>query len=605
MSKIKVLTDKVANQIAAGEVIERPAAVIKELMENSLDAGATRIEVEFRNGGKSYMRVEDNGCGMTAEEAMMSLERHGTSKMREMSDLESIRTFGFRGEAIPSIASVSKFVMRTRAESSQLGCEILINGGKWVHKQECGMSVGTMIEVSNLFNSVPVRRKFMKTENTEAAHIIHLVRLYALGNPNVGFRLLENGHQTFKSLSGSTLMDRVGSVWSKKVLDDLIEINVSEGGMSLYGLIGKPGVGRSTRGEMITFVNNRPVDSKTLNYALIESYHTYITKGRFPVCFLFFEIEPVRVDVNVHPAKKEVRFRDEGLVRQFIIRSVLERLKEASRVEIRPLEKVEKELIVIPSPIVISAPKIQPKIEAMIDKLEIKSKIIPQPVMKIPEPLSVPKMEVKIEPIATQFEDIAKDSRHVVRCDWHLVGRIKGGYCIFETAEGMVLLNVRAAQQRIYYEKIQKSFEEAGVVSQPLLFPISFELGARQGDALKTAIPVLKRGGFGIEEFGRNFFRIEALPDWLDPAEAEKFVTDVAFVVQEEGLSVSALNNKLNERLARLAVHSIKTKDRMNDEMDENLVTSLFQTRNPMTCPSGKKIYLETTYGELKRRFGN
>ena len=325
MSSIRILADRVANQIAAGEVVERPASVVKELLENSLDAGAKRIEVEFRNGGKSYIRVEDDGHGMSQDQALLSLERHATSKIREAGDLTKVKTFGFRGEALPSIASVSRFTMRTRSSSEKEGCEIFVNGGKMIHVKDCGMPPGTRIEVAHLFNSVPGRRKFLKTVVTESTHLMHLAKLYALAHPQISFSLLEGGRTIFKSPACKDLEDRVREIFGKAFAERLGPVKSENDRMALFGLIGNPGQSRSTRKEMLFFVNHRPVDSKTLSYATIEAYHTFIPKGRFPPAILFLELEPSSLDVNVHPSKKEIRFREEANVRNFVLTSLLKR----------------------------------------------------------------------------------------------------------------------------------------------------------------------------------------------------------------------------------------------------------------------------------------
>src|SRR3954470_24920673 len=328
MPKVRILPDRVANQIAAGEVIERPAAVVKELVENALDAGATRIEGEVRHGGRSLMSAGDNGHGMSRDDALLSLERHATSKISEAADLDRLASYGFRGEALPSIASVSRLDLQTREATSDVGTEILVNGGKFVHVRDCGRPGGTRIEVTHLFNSVPARRKFLKTDQTEAAHIIHCVRLYALACPRTAFTLIEDGRVIFRSPECNSLGERIAEIFGRQIAEALVPIECVEPGAKLSGLIGRPGVGRATRHEMIVFVNARPVDSRTLNYALIESYNESLPKGRYPLAFVFFECDPAAVDVNVHPAKREVRFRSEPQVRGFVIRAVLQRLRE-------------------------------------------------------------------------------------------------------------------------------------------------------------------------------------------------------------------------------------------------------------------------------------
>ncbi|HNW42447.1 MAG TPA: DNA mismatch repair endonuclease MutL, partial [Opitutaceae bacterium] len=247
MAKVRILPDRVANQIAAGEVVERPAAVVKELVENALDAGATRIEVEFRHGGRSLMRIEDNGSGMSRDDALLALERHATSKIAEADDLNRLASYGFRGEALPSIASVSRFTLQTREAGSDLGTEVLVNGGKLVHVRECGRPVGTRIEVAQLFHPVPARRKFLKTDQTEGAHIVQCVRLYALACPKVAFTLIDDGRTVFRSPECAKLEDRVAEIFGRQLAEDLVPLESGEDGMRLSGLVGRPGVGRGTR----------------------------------------------------------------------------------------------------------------------------------------------------------------------------------------------------------------------------------------------------------------------------------------------------------------------------------------------------------------------
>ena len=267
---------------------------------------------------------------MSQDEALLSLERHATSKIRKASDLNEVQTFGFRGEAIPSISSVSRFTMRTRCIENPEGNEILINGGKMIHVKECGMPRGTRIEVAHLFNSVPGRRKFLKTEVTESSHIIHLSKLYALAHPNITFSLLEGGRTIFRSPACEDLVDRVREIFGKSLAETLTPIEVLGEKIKLSGLLGKPGFSRPTRKEMMFFVNRRPVDSKTISYSLLEAYHTYAPKGRFPPAVLFIHLDPSLVDVNVHPSKRELRFREEASVRTFLIKSIIKFIKEFS-----------------------------------------------------------------------------------------------------------------------------------------------------------------------------------------------------------------------------------------------------------------------------------
>ncbi|MCX6955673.1 MAG: DNA mismatch repair endonuclease MutL, partial [Verrucomicrobia bacterium] len=515
MNRIVKLPDDLANQIAAGEVVERPASVVKELVENALDAGATRIEVEFRHGGRSLMRIEDNGSGMSRDDALLALERHATSKIVEAADLDRLASYGFRGEALPSIASVSRFELQTREQGSDVGTEILVNGGKFVHVRDCGRPVGTRIEVTHLFNSVPARRKFLKTDQTEAAHIVQCVRLYALACPRTSFTLIEDGRVVFRSPECATLAERIAEIFGRQTAESLVPIDAAEEGMGLHGLIGRPGVGRSTRHEMIVFVNQRPVDSRTLNYAIIESYHESLPKGRYPLAFVFFECDPAWVDVNVHPAKREVRFRSEPQVRGFVIRSVLQRLRELGTPS-GPLAAP-----VAPVSLPLAAPRNLP------------AGLTPLPSSSLPAGLaggtasspataavafapSVPSISPPRAALpAAQAEPGPAAHPPVSPPTWRFLALAHGSYAVFETAAGLVLLDRRAAHERVWFERLREQFRSGAVPSQRLLLPVPLELDPVAAALLLDRLAFLHRHGFEVGEFGRNFFRVEAVPAWM------------------------------------------------------------------------------------------
>ena len=324
--EIKILPDDVANKIAAGEVVERPASVVKELLENSIDAGATRIDIEFKHGGKTFIKVLDNGCGMTRQQALMSLEQHATSKIRSPEDLFSISSYGFRGEAVPSIASVSKFRMRTRPEGESVGTQIDSYASQVLSVKECGMPRGTEILVENLFSGVPARRKFLKSDNVEAGHIARLCRLYALALPNLSLTLVENSKVLFHSEEGFGVIARISKIFGRETAENLIELKESQKyGMKVSGAILVPGESFSTSRNICVFINGRAV------YAAVkEAYSQFVPKGRFAGAFLFIELNPSSVDVNVHPAKREVRLKDELGVKNFIADAIIERLKSFS-----------------------------------------------------------------------------------------------------------------------------------------------------------------------------------------------------------------------------------------------------------------------------------
>ncbi|HVU15645.1 MAG TPA: DNA mismatch repair endonuclease MutL [Candidatus Didemnitutus sp.] len=592
MPTIRILSDRVANQIAAGEVIERPAAVIKELVENALDAGADRIEVEFRHGGRSLMRVEDNGDGMTRDEALLAIERHATSKLVETSDLDHLATFGFRGEALPSIASVSRFELQTRPAAAEAGTEVLVNGGKLVHVRDCGAAPGTRITVSHLFNAVPARRKFLRADATEAAHIVQTVRLYALACPQTAFTLVEDGRILFQSPVCHTLAERVAEIFGRQLADDLLSVHASEDGLTLSGLIGKPGISRAARHEMITFVNRRPVDSRTLNFALIESYATLLPKGRYPVAVLFLDLDPSAVDVNVHPAKREVRFRSEGQVRGFVIRTVLQQLRElgAPPPVIAPLA---------PSPLV-SPPGVVPPSWRPANAFPA----FPAPPAVSPAtPLSVtpqPTMPNRaFAPAPVTPAPVAPVGPHV----WRFLGTAHSDTIVYESPGGVVLLDRRAAYERVWFERLRDEFARGAVASQRLLFAVPVELDAIASALLIDRLRFLAAHGLEVVEFGRHFFRIESVPAWLDPDAAEGFLRDVVAYFRD-GRIDDRQPSLADEELAKLAAQkAVRLPERVDEHEALALVGQLFACQQPHTSPAGRPTHFEISRGELARRF--
>lgn len=616
MPEIRILSDQVANQIAAGEVVERPVAVLKELVENSLDAGAQKIEIEFRNGGKSYLRVEDDGMGMNPDQALLALERHATSKIRKASDLNKVGTFGFRGEALPSIASVSRFVLRTRPVSSSEGTEIFINGGKMIHCKDCGMPPGTRVEVSHLFNSVPGRRKFLKTEVTEATHLIHMAKLYALAHPSVTFTLIEGGRTVFRSPACDSPADRVREIFGRGLAESLTPMDAQENDLLLSGLLGKPGQSRSTRKEMIFFVNRRPVDSRTLSYAVIEAFHTFVPKGRFPPAILFLEIDPAVVDVNVHPSKREIRFRDDPKVRSFILNSVLahNRAMASPSSEFKPaLPVVEYEE---------ENGRQVPKIDSQALELFGQSKIIgvSQPksnslqenpgakeeTKKDHQPDLSDGDNMKIPPSPSFAEIIPRTmvgNRRDPGAEWRFLDRPHGDLAVFSTPQGVVALHARAAYERVRFEQLEDSLRDhSTVASQSLLLPEPLEFDGIDRASLEVSLVRLRELGFVLEEFGRNFYRLEGCPHWIDPEYAVRYLHDFLEIARENGGALQ-VESFVRQALERQANYRDETKDDFSDDEIMDLANRLLRCRNPYVCPKGRPIYFEIPTRDFENRF--
>jgi len=569
MAKVRILPDRVANQIAAGEVIERPAAVVKELVENALDAGATRVVVEFAHAGRSLIRVEDNGQGMSAEDARTALQRHATSKIADASDLDRLSTFGFRGEALPSIASVSRFTLWTRPEGEDSGTEISIHAGRILHERSCGRPVGTRIDVEHLFDPVPARRKFLKSDRTEAGHIVNCVRLYALACPGASFTLVEDGRQVFRSPECTRLADRVREIYGPQAAEGLLEIDVQEEGLRLSGLIGRPGVGRATRHDMVAFVNARPVDSRAINGALVESYRDSLPDGRYPVAFVFLQCRPSDIDVNVHPAKREVRFRSESIVRGFVIRAVLSRLREWNG-ENAPAPSGGASLLGLPAEL--PAPFYPGSVEEP-QHAPVHAAEPPRPGPRSPAP------------------------------EWRFVGTAHESYAVFETGQGLVLLDRRVAHERIWYERLKAQAATGGVPVQHLLLTLTLELDPVSAAVLTDHLGFFAAHGFGIALFGRQFFRVDALPQWLEPGDAEAFIRDLVGALREGRIPTADVEAGRDEYARIAAAKAVRLPPALGEPAAMELIRDLFSTTAPVVGPRGHPTFVELYHGELARRF--
>ena len=611
MPEIRILADQVANQIAAGEVVERPVAVLKELVENSIDAGASKIEIEFRNGGKSYLRVEDDGLGMTQDQALLSLERHATSKIRKASDLNQVGTFGFRGEALPSIASVSRFVLRTRSKKGSDGTEIFVNGGKLVHCKECGMPRGTRVEVSHLFNSVPGRRKFLKTEVTEATHLVHMAKLYALSHPSITFTLIESGRTLFRSPACEVAADRVREIFGTGLSESLVPFQAEDGEFVMHGLLGKPGQSRSTRKEMIFFVNRRPVDSKTLSYAVLEAFHTFVPKGRHPLAILFLEVDPASVDVNVHPSKREIRFRNEPQVRSIILNKILEHNRFTASPSAKPVQEAIQNGV--DDDKTKALPQIDPRALELYGIKETTQ--VSENLHEGSNSIKKPSDEKQafggdIEPsqmVARTRKEIINrklvGNRQEPGAEWQFLDRSHGDLAIFSTPQGVVALHARAAYERIRFEQLEDSLRGTDAcVSQSLLLAEPLELDGIDSTNLRESLPKLRKLGFLLEEFGRNFYRLEGCPHWLPPEDAANYLRDFLEVAREHGGDLR-VESFIREALERQVNYSHETKASFSDAEMIKLASQLLGCRNPFVCPRGRPVYFEIPIRDFETRF--
>ncbi|MBI5688176.1 MAG: DNA mismatch repair endonuclease MutL [Verrucomicrobia bacterium] len=592
MNRIRLLSEQVVNQIAAGEVIERPASVVKELLENSLDAGARQVRVGFRAGGRGAITVADDGWGMSRDDALLCLERHGTSKIAAAEDLEDVRTLGFRGEAIPSIAAVSRFTLTTREHDAPSGTRVEIAGGKILNVQEVGAAPGTTVEARSLFFNLPARRKFLRTPQTESAHIHHIVTLHALAHPAVAWRLQDEDRVVLDLAPARTLAERIREVYGAEFFQDLVPLPESEmAAARVSGFVGRPGVSRGTRDQQHVFVNGRPVESRGINFALLEAYHTALMRGRFPVAFLFVEVPPGAVDVNIHPTKREVRFRDEYAVRAAVTLTVRRALEpQATAAPVQPVRlTLQPETVdAAPAPVEQRLPLAQ--------AWDTKRRASSAPLPSVPAPT----------PDTTEAPRPTPDaSRPTQADDWHVIGVIGQLYVLIESGEGLVLLDQHAAHERVLFERMLKQLEQGAAPSQRLLMPATLELEARDAAFVREHMAVFLQMGIGLSEFGPKAFLVDALPPWL-PARVDlrQLFRDILDEVRAGGASLSKLRLGEDAVATTVCRHAVKAHDPLSVPELDSLLRELRACDLPYTCPHGRPTMIQLSYAELEKKFG-
>jgi DNA mismatch repair protein MutL len=620
MGRIALLPEEVASQVAAGEVVERPASVVKELVENSLDAGATRIEIAIARGGSSLVRVVDNGVGMDRDDALLSLERHATSKIRTGNDLANIHTLGFRGEALPSIASVSRFRLATRPSDAIEGTEILVNGGKIETVRACGEAPGTLVEAKHLFYNLPARRKFLRTENTETSHVQHQLMLQALGHPEVGFVLLRDQAVIFQLPPTQSLATRISDLRGDEIMKQLVEIDAAAvDGISIRGFLGKAGVSRPTRAEQIIFVNGRAVENLTIQHALREGYHTALMKGQYPLVFLFLDLDPADVDVNVHPAKREVRFRNPDVIRQALAETVRKTLDSDrgnwSRAFTSPRSSpVANAADFAPSPLAspASGEPVAPLVP-LVEQFALRKDWheFPQAQQEKdglvsleinPSETAVPVApEAQRDALSTSF---SQDGRGTATSEFRLLGVLGKLYILMENEEGLVLVDQHAAHERILFERLRRETETAGVPCQRLLIPIVLRLPPKDHDWLLLNAPSLQKMGFSVEPFGESTLKIDGIPQFLrieDPANTIRQLVD-----ELRSLTSSTSRLRLGEDVIAKTVcrYAVKANDHLHSAEIGQLVKDLLACELPYCCPHGRPTMIQIGYSELEKKFG-
>ncbi len=611
-ANIRVLPENVVNKIAAGEVVERPASVLKELMENAIDAGATRIDIEIAAGGRKLVAISDNGSGMDRDNALLSIERHATSKIGEVDDIEHINTLGFRGEALAAIASVSRFRLTTSRTGDDSGTEVSISGGKIQDVRDIGGPAGTRIEVRDLFFNVPARRKFLRSQQTELTHIRTAFMFQALAHPEIGMSLSVDGRMLHRLAPGgeAAVADRVRDLFGEDYLRQLRPVDHEAGGVRVQGYAGLPAFSRADRTEQYLFVNGRATSAPLLGYAIRTGYHSLLPRDRHPVLVLFVTVDPGSVDVNVHPTKKEVRFRCPSEVRDTVIGALQHALKVEASLPASGSAAEGADEGATPHVAV-------PELQLAINDLP-PARVFRYPRMPIqvadgtpPPPMDQPfgpggrEPEAPDTAVASAADGESPDGMTSAPWSWcRVLGQVGSLYVVLEIEDGMVLMDPHAAHERVLYERFMSTFETGDIATQALLVPETVELRPGDANLVRRHGDVLKRMGIGIADFGGDSFVVDALPAFLVSVKPEQLLAEIVRELEEGG--AGRARGKLNEDAIVQASckAAVKSRDALSLDEIEQLVVDLAGTRMPYTCPHGRPTLIYMSYHELNRKFG-
>lgn len=656
MSKIRVLPDSLANKIAAGEVVERPASIVKELIENSIDAGSKKIEVTIESGGRRLIRISDDGEGMSRDDAILAFERHATSKLKVAEDLEAINTLGFRGEALASIASVAKVRLRSQAADDLVGTEIEISGGRMLHVRDCAFARGAEFEIRDLFFNVPARRKFLKSEATESYHIANLVTHYALANPQLSFTLTNNNRESIRVTPVSNLRERAYQLFGGEFIGDLIEVLSESGELRLRGYVSSPSATRTTRDSQYFFINGRYVRDKVIGKALSEAYRAMIPSGVYPSAMLLIEMPPHEVDVNVHPAKTEVRFVRSAIVYD-LIRDGVRAAIGSSKAAATPFTEKKFEAAQ-PGSYESSRPAFEDKAPP-ISRQELRSAFrIQAPLPPLPqqqkmdlsgepqeedqaltasgdEPVADWSAQTSEETFSTADPEAGSTSLpnpplvygHRIGClgtrgadasasqlkpaqnisltadEIYPLGQMHNSFIIATDRTGLLLIDQHVAHERILFEQHWRALRSRRIDTQRLLIPETLDLSPAQAATFDQLVPELEKNGFELGRLSGRTIAIKAIPAMLGSGMAQSLLVELLDAIEDDrrGLSLDELQAEIAASLACRA--AIKINMPLAPEKMYWLIDELMKMENPATCPHGRPIILRITAREIERGF--
>ncbi|MGV3721962.1 MAG: DNA mismatch repair endonuclease MutL [Actinomycetota bacterium] len=585
--RIRILDDEVANKIAAGEVVERPASVVKELVENAIDAGATRIHVEVEDGGKALIRVTDNGCGMTAQEAVLALQRHATSKITQAEDLAAVRTLGFRGEALPSVASVSRLSLLTRPRGELEGIRLEAEAGEIRELEPAGVAEGAVITIRDLFYNTPARLKFLKTTRTELGQICDVLTRAALSHPEISIRLSADGAESLDAPGSPDPLNSITALFGADLARELIEVRYDRPGLSVTGHVSRPPFSRPTRSGHHFFVNGRAVRHRSLTHAVDEAYRASMPSGRFPFVCLHVEIDPAIVDVNVHPTKAEVRFLRDWEVHRAVLEAVRQTIGATAAGAQAPLARQQT---LRPQDLAQGSwlPSAQPSDDpfAATDPGAVPAVLARHSAAPVVQP-TIPDLEAPTEPLRP-------------------IAQLWDSYILAEGTEGLLIIDQHLAHERILFDRLRSLEEGAQAPSRSLSTALTLQLSHREAVAADELLPDLARLGFALDAFGRDAFLIRSVPDFVAPGgELQALRELLADLLTDRQAGGAAARPSVTDRLAASTAcrAAIKKGARLGPEELRRLLEELAHTTNPHSCPHGCAISVQLTYRELLKRF--
>ena len=605
MGKIRRMSEQLANMIAAGEVIERPASVVKELLENAIDANSTSIEIQLQDSGVRQIRVIDNGEGMSESDALLAFERHATSKVKTQYDIFRIQTLGFRGEALPSIASVSDVHVKT-SDGASSGVHLKIKAGEVLVNKPGVMRKGTEMEVNHLFFNTPARLKHIKSLNTELSHITDYLNKIALSHPEIAFKLLNNQRLLFQTNGQNNLQSVIASVYGFDVAKKMIPFSAKNDDFEISGFLSDPIINRASRNYVTIIVNGRAIRNYNLMRSIIEAYHTLLPKDKYPIVVLNLKLDPILVDVNVHPAKLEVRFSQEESLKTFIYHELRNVLKQ---VEYIPETQIEEPKVVMPKPIqqTLSLTK-----EATFKPTIAVQMVDENPIELKKESVDVKKESVHVEEVAepmVSLEQPAQDFKVVVptrqaipQLELHYIGQLHGTYLLAQNEEGLFIVDQHAAMERVQYEKNYALLKDVKGDCIELIIPMVLKYSANELLLLKESLPSLMKFGFEIEEFGGQSLVVRTIPVWVQNLDAKLIVeTILQQIIYDNKVDIG----KLRESVAIMmsCKGSIKANQYINEHEIKQMLVDLCLCDQPYTCPHGRPIIVKLTKYEIEKLF--